>query len=210
MDISFEKILLLAGILFVIFIIKHIITYAKRQSVIKKYRFPSTIKNKVKDKYPHLNGSELDQVMEGLREYFHISHKAGRRMISMPSQVVDVAWHEFILFTHEYQRFCHQALGRFLHHTPAEAMKSKTQAHDGIKRAWRLSCLREKMNPLEATALPLLFAIDSQLEIEDGFKYSLNCLNTGDPYCAGHIGCGGGCAGGCGSDGGCSGGGGGD
>jgi hypothetical protein len=64
----------------------------------------------------------------------------------------------------------------------------------------------------------LLFAIDSQLAIADGFNYVLNCTLAGaatNQYCASHIGSGGGCGSGCagsgcssGSDGGGCGGGG--
>lgn len=35
-----------------------------------------------------------------------------------PSQSVDLGWHEFILFTKSYSDFCHEELGRFIHHTP--------------------------------------------------------------------------------------------
>ncbi|MGB1295022.1 MAG: glycine-rich domain-containing protein [Flavobacteriales bacterium] len=35
-----------------------------------------------------------------------------------PSLIVDLAWHEFILFTRIYHDFCVNKLGRFIHHTP--------------------------------------------------------------------------------------------
>jgi hypothetical protein len=127
-------------------------------------------------------------------------------MVAMPSQVVDDAWHEFILFSQLYEQFCHKGLGRFLHHTPAEAMDSPTQAKEGIKRAWQLACAIEWINPKKPASLPLLFAIDDLLKIEHGFIYRLDCLkDTADnAYCASHIGDGG-CGGG-GGDGGCTGG----
>ena len=31
---------------------------------------------------------------------------------------IDMMWHTHLLFTVEYQRFCHQFFGRFIHHTP--------------------------------------------------------------------------------------------
>ncbi|WP_160154651.1 hypothetical protein [Microbulbifer sp. ALW1] len=189
---------------------------AKRAKLIDAFQFPNTITTKIIDKYPHLSESDARRVLKGLREYFHVCNIAGNRMVAMPSQVVDVAWHEFILFTRKYEHFCNKALGRFLHHTPAEAMKSPTLAQSGIKRAWRISCYRENIKPKAAHKLPLLFAIDAHLEIPDGFNYALDCTRRGcNDYCAGHIGCGSGCSGGCaggssGSDGGCGGGCGGD
>ncbi|MNZ62831.1 hypothetical protein D3C78_809620 [compost metagenome] len=172
----------------------------RRLAYIEGYRFHPAIKRKVQERYPHLSEAQVERVFDALRDYFHICNQAGRRMVSMPSQVVDVAWHEFILFTRAYQAFCDQALGRFLHHTPTEAMQTPTLAQTGIKRAWRLACAREGISPATPVQLPLLFAIDALLNIEDGYRYSLDCRDKssplyGDGYCAGHIGCASGCGG---------------
>lgn len=37
-----------------------------------------------------------------------------------PALQVDLAWHEFILFTQQYAEFCHNKFGRFIHHHPGE------------------------------------------------------------------------------------------
>ena len=120
----------------------------------------------------------------------------------MPSQVVDVAWHEFILFTKLYEEFCKRGMGKFIHHTPAEGMSTPDLVKEGIKRAWYLSCLREKIDPKNPARLPLLFSLDAELEIPDGFRYSLDCTGRDNEHCAGRIGCGGGGCGGCGGCGG--------
>lgn len=178
----------------------------RRLAYIDGYRFHPALKRKVQERYPHLSEAQVERVFDGLRDYFHICNQAGRRMVSMPSQAVDVAWHEFILFTRAYQAFCDRALGRFLHHTPTEAMKTPTLAQTGIKRAWRLACAREGISPSTPLQLPLLFALDALLNIEDGYRYSLDCQDRssplyGDGYCAGHIGCASGCGGVSGGDG---------
>jgi hypothetical protein len=193
----------------------HHVSRARRARYIDQYVFPPGIRARVQRRYPQLSDSQLDLVMRALRDYFQLCREADRRMLAMPSQVVDVAWHEFILFTRNYREFCRKALGRFLHHTPSEAMPDPTTATESIKRSWRLACRRAGIDPLAATAVPLLFAIDRQLGIEDGFHYVLDCTSApmvGQAtarYCASHIGCGGGCSGDGGSDGGdgCSGGG---
>ena len=117
----------------------------------------------------------------------------------MPSRVVDVAWHEFIIFTRAYADFSQKAIGRFLHHTPTEVMRSPTMAQEGIKRAWRLACAHEGIDPGTPSRLPLLFDLDTRLDIENGFRYSRNCMRDSSrkngEYCAGHIGCSSGCAG---------------
>lgn len=172
---------------------------SQQLAYLTSYSFPSSLRGKVKDKYPHLTDSQVDMVFKALKDYFYICHRAKKRMVSMPSQVVDIAWHEFILFTKAYEIYCNKAIGRFLHHTPTEAMKTPTLACEGIKRAWRLSCENENISPSDPKSLPLLFAIDALLNIEDGFKYSLNCKNTYSPnsnsYCAADIGCTSGCGG---------------
>ncbi|WP_144394995.1 glycine-rich domain-containing protein [Pleionea sediminis] len=172
---------------------------------IQNYKFNSAISKKVKEKYPHLSAQDISLVLRALKDYFYICNKAKRKMVSMPSQVVDVAWHEFILFTRQYQQFCDKALGRFLHHTPAEAMTKPTAAQDGIKRAWRIACEKYNIHPSSPNRLPLIFEIDTKLNIPDGFKYSTNCLSksaksAGADYCAAHIGCSSGCAGDSGGD----------
>lgn len=167
---------------------------------IKAYHFHNSITKKLLSKYPHLTNEQTHLVFRGLRDYFLMCNCAGSNMVAMPSQVVDDAWHEFILFTRAYKRFCHKGLGRFLHHTPAEAMSAPTMATESIKRAWRLACAKERIDPANPNRLPLIFAIDAMLEIPNGFTYSINCKDKNSPthdsgYCASHIGCSGGCAG---------------
>lgn len=173
---------------------------SRQLAYIRSYVFHQSIKDKLKQKYPHLNNEQTHLVFRALRDYFWMNNHARRSMVSMPSQVVDETWHEFILFTRAYKTFCQKSLGRFLHHVPAAAMATPTQAQTGIKRAWRLACAREKINPASPTRLPLIFAIDSMLEIPNGFTYTLNCKDRtsthyGDAYCGGDIGCSSGCAG---------------
>jgi len=195
----------LSLVFLIIFLTATYLIYRKRKqsrqlAYIKSYIFHKAIKNKIFEKHPHLTNEQIHLVFRALRDYFWMCNSAKRQIVSMPSQVVDDAWHEFILFTRNYEIFCRKGIGRFLHHTPTEAMRSPTHADTGIKRAWRLACAKENINPGDPRKLPLIFAIDSMLNIPDGFKYSLNCLKnksstTSADYCASHIGCSSGCAG---------------
>jgi hypothetical protein len=38
-----------------------------------------------------------------------------------PSDLVDLGWHAFILYTEEYAAFCDRIAGRFIHHVPDDA-----------------------------------------------------------------------------------------
>lgn len=191
--------------------LNHRVSVARRSRYIDNFTFPRTVSQRLQEKYPHLTETQTKDVLEGLRDYFHICNAAGKKMVSMPSQAVDVVWHEFILFTMQYQNFCKKALGRFLHHVPAEAMKNPTAAQKGIKLAWKLACQREGITPRAPNKLPRLFALDAELNISNGFTYQLNCRKTGASsgsgggYCATHIGCSSGCnSSGCSSSNGCS------
>jgi hypothetical protein len=120
----------------------------------------------------------------------------------MPSKVVDMLWHEFILNTHEYEQFCRQAFGKLLHHTPTEMLSSSkqitaTKMQKGMKVIWLFSCEEQKIQSLTPVTLPALFAIDEELNIPDGFYYDL--IKSGEYWGEKEIdaGCGGGC-GGCG------------
>jgi hypothetical protein len=196
--------LLLGGVLLAAYWLVQRNRNIAREAFIERYVFPQRLRSKLAERYPHLSPAHTEQALQGLREYFQLCRMAKRRMVSMPSQAVDVLWHELILHTRQYQQFCDKAIGRFLHHVPSEAMRSPTQAQEGIRRAWRLACAREGIAPRSPTRLPLLFALDAELGIADGFRYRLNCRDdqggVAAGYCASDIGCSSGCAGSSGAD----------
>jgi len=180
----------------------------RREAYIGAYPYQRFLDKRLATRRPDLSPEQRQAVFAALNDYFQICRKAGRRMVAMPSQAADDAWHEFILFTRHYDKFCRHAFGRFLHHTPAEAMSSPTQASEGIKRAWRLACAHENINPKKPQRLPRIFALDAALGIAGGFVYHLDCMAArngaaGSGYCASHIGCGGGGSG-CSGDAGAS------
>lgn len=171
-----------------------------RLDAIRAHPFPQSVRMKFRDFQPHLDAAQEQQVFEGLRDYFILCAQARGRFVSMPSQVADDAWHAFILHTRYYQDFCDKAFGRFLHHTPAEAMSTQTLATEGIQRAWRLACALERINPKQPERLPRLFALDGALNIPNGFRYDTRCTPGSGNYCASHIGCSSGCGGSSGSN----------
>ena len=186
----------------------------RRAERLQRFAFPPGLARKVRQTYPHLDEHQVAMVMAGLRDYFRIAQSAGRLMVAMPSQAVDVAWHEFILFTRGYQAFCGRVIGRFLHHTPAEHMASGEAARQGLRRTWRHACRHacrlEGIDPKTPDRLPRLFAIDALLAIPNGFRYDLDCAHkdgtagAADSFCVSGFGCGGS---GCGGDGDAAGGG---
>ncbi len=180
----------------------------RRRQFIDGFRFPAHLHAKLREVRPGLTPQDERLVFDGLRQYFHACRLAEGRFVSMPSKAVDDAWHAFILSTRAYRDFCARAFGRFLHHTPADAMRTPTLAGEGIRRAWKLCCTLEKIDPRAPAALPLLFGVDAALGLPDGYRYELRCTPGSGTYCASHVGCSSGCGGGCSgnADDGCGGG----
>lgn len=199
---------------------------AKRHSFIEQYKFPATLRSKILFKHPNLSENQMFQVLEGLRQFFlvcAITNAVGKkRSFGMPSKIVDDAWHELILMSREYSRFCEQAFGGYLHHTPAGA--SNEPHEKGLLRT--LHQLKSDHANAAGWAMlggiPLLFALDKAMAVEGGQHYDqaamaeleqkrqqwlqhggdvsieLGGLHGDGDGCSGGDG-GGGCGGGCGS-----------
>ena len=127
------------------------------------------------------------------------------RMVAMPSKLVDVCWHTFICETREYKAFCKSTFGGFLHHESkpntsfplldisADDIKNgenKTSlTEDQIQQAldlknqlsaariyqWALA-IGESRSTSKPVQIPMLFSIDQDFKIEDGYFYSSEVL----------------------------------
>ena len=164
---------LVLGMVFIIIVRRSfsLIKNEARKNFISLYEFPGYLPDKIVRTYPHLSQKDVQLVLKALKEYFKICSTAKMKMVSMPSKVVDLAWHEFILFTREYEKFCRQGFGKFLHHTPAKAMPPNSLAKKSLKRAWYIACQQENISPESPVKIPLLFTIDSDLNISDGIRF---------------------------------------
>jgi hypothetical protein len=144
----------------------------RRRLFIEGYAFPPALRDKLSERYPELSDGQITTVLEGLRAWFVACLHADGRTLGMPSRAVDVAWHEFILVTRDYHAFCEEAFGRYLHHSPAAVM---TEPIGGALA--RTAAVAERYplptSPIVlAAGIPFLFAIDSELGIEDGNRWT--------------------------------------
>jgi hypothetical protein len=150
----------------------------RRDAFIRDYVLPQGLFENLRKRRPGLQLKDCQLVAHALRHFFLAHLRSNRQYVSMPSQVADELWHEFILFTRHYEAFCRGAFGRFLHHTPAVAVGSAAKADAGLQRAWWYACREDHINPRAPTRLPLLFALDAKLGITDGFRYALDCRSA--------------------------------
>lgn len=163
------QLLLLLAIAILAYLLWRTLARQRRQRYIASYPYRRLLDAPLAARHPQLGELQRGEVLAGLRDYFLFCQQAGRRKTALPSQAVDAAWHEFILLTRQYDKFCGHAFGRFLHHSPAQGMETPTEAGEELRRAWRLACAHEEIDPKRPARLPRLFALDATLAIPGGF-----------------------------------------
>jgi hypothetical protein len=185
-SIAIALVLIVAGVL----VVRSTAAALKRAEYIRTYAFPKGLFEKLVQRRPEMEPRHAALVLRGLRQFFLGYLKAKGKYVSMPSQVADDLWHEFILHTREYSAFCQKAFGGYMHHTPASVLGPDKQTNEGLRRTWWWACRDENINPAKPSRLPLLFALDSKLNISNGFVYAPDCNalrrnGSGGGYCAG-------------------------
>ena len=151
---------------------------ARRADYIRNFVLPEGLFERLRKRRPELSLKECQLVSHALRQFFLAYLKGGCKFVAMPSQVADDLWHEFILYTKNYDLFCRRAFGEFLHHSPAVVLSTAQQNNSGLRRCWWHTCREENINPRKATRLPLLFALDAKLKVADGFHYVADCRSV--------------------------------
>jgi hypothetical protein len=162
--------------LFIAIVGSQIYTHRRRLRTINAYVWPPGLIDKLKRHHPTLTPSQIDSIGLGLKQFFRAYHRSRYRQVAMPSQAVDDLWHEFILYTKAYDDFCRKAFGRFLHHTPAAVLRpQQKKTNEGLRRVWWQACREERIDPRAPATLPLLFAVDTDFAIPNGYRYVPDC-----------------------------------
>lgn len=148
----------------------------ERAEYVRSFSWPAGLLDKLQARHPGFTRKETALVSQGLRQFFLAYLQSGNKYVAMPSQVADDLWHEFILYTRAYQDFCERAFGGFLHHTPAVALaQGEKRDNAGLRRVWWFACRDESIDPRKPSRLPLLFALDTKLNIPGGYRYVPDC-----------------------------------
>jgi hypothetical protein len=168
----------------------------ERATFIRSYVFAPSMLQSVRARHPPLTDEDLQLVSEALRVFFLVRLHTGETLLGMPSKVVDDLWHEFILHTQDYQRFCQRAFGGFFHHIPAQGAPAGVNIQYGMRATFQQACLEENISLIAPERLPLLFAIDARLSIVDGNRYTTKQLALKHQDIGAGVACGGGGGGG--------------
>src|SRR3954471_12398721 len=147
----------------------------RREEFIRSYRWPAGLLERLEKHHAGFERKDSALVSRGLRQFFLAYLRSGQKFVSMPSQIADDLWHEFILYTREYQAFCAKAFGGFLHPTPAVVLSANRKNNEGLRRVWWQCCREENIDPVRPSRLPLLFALDAKYRVAGGFTYHPQC-----------------------------------
>ncbi|MGE2814882.1 hypothetical protein ACQI5H_07015 [Mycobacterium heidelbergense] len=84
------------------------------------YQAPFLIEKLVKDSVVETS-EEACALFTELKRYLVLTHVDQTKTWKMHSAYVDEVWHQFVLFTVEYSRFCTKYFGTYRHHFPSNA-----------------------------------------------------------------------------------------
>src|SRR6185295_12762247 len=119
----------------------------RREAFIRDYRWPAGLLERLEKHHANFDRKDSALVSRGLRQFFLAYLRSGTKFVSMPSQIADDLWHEFILYTRDYKSFCDKAFGGFLHHTPAVVLSADRRNNEGLRRVWWYCCREENIDP---------------------------------------------------------------
>lgn len=104
---------------------------------VMSYRFEPLISRLVEKK--GLERVEAESLYTDLLRFLFLCGTTGKTLA--PSERIDLVWHEFLLHTRVYQKFCRSMFGFFIHHNPVESgkrpapTKGKSVVADTLKAA---------------------------------------------------------------------------
>jgi hypothetical protein len=103
---------------------------------------------------------EYRKAFTELKKYLWLSALTGRPL-PMTSRAIDDVWHQFILFTVEYHRFCDRFFGYYMHHSPNLPRAPEPEDGSMVKEFFRL--YKENFGPV-----PRLW-VDGQTRTSEAF-----------------------------------------
>lgn len=101
--------------------------HKKQQQALSDFIFPDAYSEEVRKRDPQLTQEEIGQAFEQLRVYFLRCWQQSPKAVALPTQLIDLCWHTFILDTRQYHRFCNAVFGKYLHHD-SDAIEGKSSA----------------------------------------------------------------------------------
>jgi hypothetical protein len=76
----------------------------------------------------NIDTAEAEDIFTETQKFLYICQLKG---VFIPNDllIIDEMWHNFILFTKEYQSYCNNHFGKYFHHLPASKMEKSLQKY---------------------------------------------------------------------------------
>lgn len=145
-----------------------------RAPVALETAIPPLIFIDIEQRYPHLKNNQTahELVSLGLQHYFYAVAMNNWQAVGVPSKLVQMAWDTFREHEQAYAVYCQQVFAELLT-TQATTSSRRYTSHDALGRTWEQACLVDGITPGLPERMPLLFALDERLGVNDGYRYTL-------------------------------------
>jgi hypothetical protein len=84
-----------------------------------------------------LSHKEAEQLFLDMKQFLYMC--GTRPGICSPTDPIDAAWHEFVLYTEDYANFCQNMFGRFIHHVPPTYLSGKGRTKGKTWRTYQVA-----------------------------------------------------------------------
>lgn len=128
------------------------------------YQHPSLV-GRIERKL-HLTQKEAEFLFEDMKRFLALA--AVTDLPIAPSPAIDNAWHEFLMYTEDYQQFCRDTVGAYIHHRPNDLSGP-------LPRQTRERIASDTRGLAEATFGPLSLNWEYDLDSEDDCGPDINC-----------------------------------
>ncbi len=81
---------------------------------------------------------EAQQLFVDLKQFLCLCNEHPDKVL-VPSKAIDAAWHQFILYTFEYGRFCIEFFGELIHHEPKSYLFPEPESGPGRSETFTLA-----------------------------------------------------------------------
>lgn len=110
--------------------------------------------------------AEAEDIFTETRKFLYLVQQPG---IFIPDEllIIDEMWHNFILFTKEYQAFCQRCFGRYLHHLPASRAEKTEQRRIAVEDP---AGSKERFNARLGHVIGLAYDILGESTVRKWFK----------------------------------------
>jgi hypothetical protein len=107
--------------------------------------------------------AEREALFAEVKKFIILDRSSREMNFQMHSRRIDEAWHQFILFTNEYTKFCNHFFGRYVHHAPSNA--PKPPGFDQGSQSSTIDDFRSAYETAFGTSLPDIWFDDRSISI---------------------------------------------